>query len=106
VPDAVVVDALADATGGDPARLRDLGLLVPAAGPVTPGAPAWSANGIAAGRQPPLTDPERQALAASVLPALFDAWGGVDGSLARPYAADIQLTMLAVDARDPTVAAA
>ena len=102
VPDAPI-EALAAAVGGAPGRLRDLGLLVLSPDPVSPTAPAWSVNGLAAGRQPPLTEAEQRAFAADALPALFATWTKGDGNPAGSIEANIELTRLGLLAANAAV---
>ena len=100
VPEAVLA-AFAE-LGGDTRRLRDLGLLAPAEDVVATGV-ALAANGLAAGRLTPLTALEQATLAKLALPTLFALWGGTEGRLRRPHAADIELTRLALLAGDVSV---
>jgi hypothetical protein len=102
VPEPVIA-ALAAAVGGDARRLQDLGLLVPSEDLVLPRVNALSVNGLVAGRLKPLDESERAELAPLALPVLFPLWGGADGSLRRPYAADLALTLLALPAEDVAV---
>ncbi len=67
---------------------------------------ALSANGLAAGRVKPLNASEQAELARLALPVLFPLWGGAEGRLRRPYAADFALVQLALLAADVPVLAA
>ncbi|MBK1662853.1 hypothetical protein, partial [Paracraurococcus ruber] len=102
VPEAAIA-ALQTALGGEPRRLRDLGLLVPSEDLVAHRTLALHVNGLAAGRLAPLSDTERTSLAPLALPALFAAWGGSEDRLRRPHAADIALTRLGLLAGDAGV---
>ena len=102
VPEAVIA-ALAQEVGGQPRRLRDLGLLVPAEDLVEHRTLALAVSGLAAGRLAPLDDADQRVLARLALPALFVAWGGAGGRLRRPYAADLDLTRLGLLAGDAAV---
>jgi tetratricopeptide (TPR) repeat protein len=105
VPETVIA-ALAAVLGGQPARLCNLGLLVPAEDLVEAGTVALAVNGLAAGRLAPLSEDEQAALAPPALAPLFAAWGGAEDRLSRPYAAEIELTRLALLAGDAAVVAA
>ncbi len=100
VPEAALT-AFAE-LGGDARRLRDLGLVVPAEDLVAVRV-ALAVNGLADGRLTPLTASEQATLAELALPTLFALWGGAEGRLRRPYAADIELTRLALLAGDVSV---
>jgi tetratricopeptide (TPR) repeat protein len=105
VPEAVMT-ALSTEVGGSPARLRGLGLLDPYPDPADPRRVAVAASLLAAGRLPPLTDAERVILARIAAPVLFTAWGGAAAESGWDPALGLQLTMLALLADDPVVAAA
>jgi tetratricopeptide (TPR) repeat protein len=80
---------------GHPDRLLAFGLWEKFPDIADPHRDAAGPNAIAATRLPPLEDPEAKTAIAAMLPDLFAAWGGPDRSRA-PYAADIELTRLAL----------
>ncbi|MBK1648466.1 CHAT domain-containing protein [Rhabdochromatium marinum] len=102
VPSAIAT-GLATELGGDLEVLRDLALLEPGADPVLPGETGVRLSPLAAARFEPLTDTEAAALAPLVAQPLFATWGGEAGG--RPAVAELQLTRLALAAKDVALAA-
>jgi tetratricopeptide (TPR) repeat protein len=72
---------------------------------VMPAADAATANAIAAARLPDVPEEEAKRTVSAILPDLFAAWGG-DNRSSTPYAADLELTRLALLAGDHQVLAA
>ena len=70
-----VVEVLAEASGGDLARLRCLGLVDPHPDPHIRLHEAWATNPLSAGRLKPLTAAERTRLAGRSSRPLLEAWG-------------------------------
>lgn len=101
VPLAAVM-ALADAVGGDPDRLRALGLIDRFEDLVDPREPAFLVNALVTPKLGELNETETAALAGAVLAPLFAAWGGEDEG-SRPAIADVELTRLALLCRHPQV---
>jgi tetratricopeptide (TPR) repeat protein len=99
-----VVEGLAGELGGQIQALIDLALVEPAPHPVHTGNPALRISPLAAGLLPPLTSSEQSAIATRCAALLFAAWGGETNE--RPAIAELQLTLLALAAEDPAVAAA
>ncbi len=109
VPGTVLEALSREVCGGDWMLLRDLKLLdsVPMRPPGSEAETFWlRADPLAAAALAPLTETERADHAKTALPPLFAAWGGTPGRLERPGAADVELTVLALAARDVAVAAA
>ena len=102
VPEAALAAFVAELGGRRPRDCVTLGLLAPAED-VVAARVALAANGLAAGRLIPLTASEQATLAKLALPTLFPLWGGAEDRLRRPYAADIELTRLALLADDVSV---
>jgi tetratricopeptide (TPR) repeat protein len=105
VPEPVIT-TLADQVGGSPTRLRGLGLLAPYPDLHDPARTALAADPLAAGRVPPLTDSEMEALAAIMTGPLFHAWGGKAAQPLRGLDLDLELAGLGLLADDPDVTAA
>jgi len=101
-----VIEVLATAVGGSPARLRGLGLLDPYPDLHDPAGTALAASPLATGRIDPLGAAEQAALATLSAVPLLAAWGGSAPRHGRVLAMDLQLTRLALLGDDPAVAAA
>ena len=84
---------------GDGERLAALGLWELYEDLVVPGRTAAAVNAIARPKAGSLSEEEERELSKLLLPELFEAWGGQDGSR-RPAAADLELARVAVFAKD------
>ena len=104
VPESVMA-ALAAQVGGSVRTLRDLGLLEPYEDLVNPAVTAIKVNALAAARLSPPKKEKAAGILAPVLPDLFEAWGG-ENRQKMPTLTDIELTRLALVARNAQVVAA
>ncbi len=87
---------------GDGQRLAVLGLWEMYEDLVVPKSTAAAVNEIARPKAGRLSEEEEGCLAKLLLPGLFEAWGGQDGSR-RPAAANLELARVAVFAKDAGV---
>ena len=101
-----VVDDLEALVGGRVQHLRGLGLVDAIEDLVDHRQVAVAINALAAGRLSALSDRERDTLVNTVARPLFLAWGGVALTEKRPFACDLQLTVLGLSAEDGEIVGA
>ncbi len=104
VPEEIIVQ-LGHKVGGDVARLRGLQLFDVLPDVVNPRTRALQVNPLVASRLHPWGADTLRPLLQEVLPRLFTLWGGEERSK-TPMGTDIELTRLALIAKDVTIAKA
>ncbi|MBO3743681.1 CHAT domain-containing protein [Actinoplanes flavus] len=101
-----VAELLADRVGGSTGRLSGLGLTDAFADPFDSDRSAIACNVLAGGRLSALTEAEMEEYAAVVVEPLQQAWGRPSvASLSQNLLLDVELTRLALRARNPAVVA-